>query len=59
VDDEFMSDYTDLIFDGTLCEGCGVFMNDEPVGHPVKCRQCKILDIETKKSQKQVDQKKG
>lgn len=54
-----MSDYTDLIFDGTLCEGCGVFMNDKPVGHPVKCRQCKILDIETKKSQKQVEQKKG
>ena len=34
-----MSDYTDDVLDGLMCEICGVFMG-ESVGYPRKCQTC-------------------
>lgn len=34
-----MGDVADAMLDGTLCEGCGVFMGDD-VGYPRKCDDC-------------------
>lgn len=36
-----MGDVADMILDGTLCEGCGVFMGDE-CGFPRLCDDCAI-----------------
>jgi len=35
-----MGEVADMMLDGTLCEGCGVFMGDE-VGYPRKCKACR------------------
>ena len=35
-----MGDVADAMLDGTLCAGCGVFMNLEPTGYPVYCTAC-------------------
>lgn len=32
-----MGDVADMMLDGTLCEGCGVFLNASPPGHPCYC----------------------
>ncbi len=34
-----MGDLTDMILDGTLCEGCGVYLG-EPVDYPRRCHRC-------------------
>lgn len=34
-----MGDTTDMMLDGTLCEGCGVFMG-EPCDFPRLCHDC-------------------
>lgn len=36
-----MGDIADMMLDGTLCEGCGVFLDEDNEGHiPRKCRVC-------------------
>jgi hypothetical protein len=36
-----MSTTSDLTLDGTLCSGCGVFINDDgAVGVPRQCEEC-------------------
>jgi Zn finger protein HypA/HybF involved in hydrogenase expression len=39
-----MGDVADMMIDGTLCEGCGVFMEGEALGVPRRCVDCKIDD---------------
>ena len=34
-----MGDVADMMLDGTLCEGCGVYLG-EAVDYPRRCRQC-------------------
>ena len=34
-----MGDIADAMLDGSLCEGCGVYMGDD-VGYPRKCSAC-------------------
>jgi Zn finger protein HypA/HybF involved in hydrogenase expression len=35
-----MGEVAEMMLDGTLCEGCGVFLNDEPTGYPCRCSGC-------------------
>ncbi len=35
-----MGEIADMMLDGTLCEGCGVFLNEEPQGYPCYCANC-------------------
>lgn len=35
-----MGDIADMVLDGTLCEGCGIYIDDEEPGHPRKCSDC-------------------
>jgi hypothetical protein len=35
-----MGEIAEMMLDGTLCEGCGDFLNDEPPGYPCYCRDC-------------------
>jgi len=36
-----MGEIAEMMLDGTLCEGCGVFLSDEPEGFPSYCSaQC-------------------
>lgn len=34
-----MGDVADMMLDGTLCEGCGVYLG-EAVDYPRRCKQC-------------------
>ncbi len=36
-----MGEVADMMLDGTLCQGCGVFLNDDPPGYPCSCHDCK------------------
>lgn len=36
-----MGDVADMMLDGTLCQGCGVFLNEDAPGFPCSCRNCK------------------
>jgi hypothetical protein len=36
-----MGDIADMMLDGTLCEGCGVFLNDDVPGYPCRCESCR------------------
>ena len=36
-----MGDVADMMLDGTLCAGCGVYLHGEPDGIPRECRECK------------------
>jgi hypothetical protein len=38
-----MGEIADAMLDGTLCEGCGVYMGDE-CGYPVRCDVCGPAD---------------
>jgi len=49
-----MSDTTDLIFDGVLCEECVGYIGNE-VGYPRKCSHCKSED---KRSSKKANKQK-
>jgi hypothetical protein len=40
-----------MMLDGTLCEGCGVFMGD-PHGFPRRCQDCKPCKSKRKKKGK-------
>ena len=35
-----MGDVADMMLDGTLCEGCGVYIESESDGVPRTCSQC-------------------
>ena len=35
-----MGEIAEMMLDGTLCEGCGVFLNAEPTGYPCYCNSC-------------------
>ena len=35
-----MGEIADMMLDGTLCEGCGVFLNDEAAGYSCYCEGC-------------------
>jgi hypothetical protein len=36
-----MGDIADMMLDGTLCEGCGVFLDEDNESHvPRRCRAC-------------------
>ena len=35
-----MGDVSEMMLDGTLCEGCGVYMDGEADGYPVRCASC-------------------
>jgi len=35
-----MGDVADMMLDGTLCEGCGVFLNANAPGYPCYCGDC-------------------
>ncbi len=35
-----MGDVADMMLDGTLCEGCGVYLGST-AGVPMRCRDCK------------------
>lgn len=41
-----MGEIADMHLDGTLCETCGVYMNDNPPGYPVYCSDCKDTEGE-------------
>ena len=36
-----MGDIADMMFDGTLCQGCGVYLPGDGQGIPRCCRDCK------------------
>lgn len=36
-----MGEIADMMLDGTLCEGCGVYIGDGD-GFPVRCPDCRI-----------------
>lgn len=36
-----MGEHAEMRLDGTLCEGCGVFLNDNPPGFPCYCNDCR------------------
>ncbi len=44
-----MGDVADMMLDGTLCEGCGVYLEGESFGVPRYCAGCRedrqMLDI--------------
>ena len=35
-----MGDVAEMILEGILCEGCGVFISEKGIGHPVTCKSC-------------------
>ena len=41
-----MGDIADAMLDGTLCQGCGVYLEIDPPGHPVWCPDCAPVDVE-------------
>ena len=36
-----MGEYADMVLDGTMCQGCGVFLGAESPGYPRSCRECR------------------
>lgn len=36
-----MGDVADMMLDGTLCEGCGVYLHGDGNGVPRRCRDCR------------------
>ena len=35
-----MGDIADMMLDGTLCEGCGEFLDEDSPGHSRRCSDC-------------------
>ena len=35
-----MGEIAEMMLDGTMCEQCGQFISDEPVGYPMVCDEC-------------------
>lgn len=36
-----MGEIADMMLDGTLCQGCGAYMDDSEPGHPRFCHSCR------------------
>ena len=36
-----MGEVAEMVINGELCEGCGVYLEGEPPGHPRHCKDCK------------------
>lgn len=36
-----MGEVADMMLDGTLCQVCGEFLNDDPPGYPCTCYGCR------------------
>ena len=53
-----MGEIAEMMLDGTLCQGCGVFLNDEAPGYPCTCRDCRPVEktaaAAERKAQRQV-----
>jgi len=41
-----MSETTDLVLEGVLCETCGGLIDETPVGHPRRCGECIEFDTD-------------
>ncbi|MCX7902113.1 MAG: hypothetical protein N2483_07470 [Burkholderiaceae bacterium] len=41
-----MGEIAEMMLDGTLCEGCGAYLQSEGRGLPRRCRDCKRSDRE-------------
>ena len=39
-----MGEVAEMMMDGTLCEGCGSFIDTNPPGHPRRCGDCGDVD---------------
>ena len=35
-----MGEIAEMMLDGTLCESCGTFLNENPIGFPDYCEEC-------------------
>jgi hypothetical protein len=35
-----MGEIADMMLDGTLCQSCGEYLDQEPCGYPVSCGGC-------------------
>lgn len=35
-----MGEVAEMMIDGTLCQGCGIFLNESAPGHPCHCYEC-------------------
>lgn len=40
-----MGDIADMMIEGVLCEGCGIYIEGEPPGYPRRCKDCKPAHI--------------
>lgn len=47
-----MGEVAEMMLDGTLCEGCGVFLNENSPGHPCHCHACAAENQAEKKTQR-------
>lgn len=45
-----MGEIAEMMLDGTLCEGCGVYLPGEAQGIPRRCRDCRPTKAERKAS---------
>jgi len=36
-----MGDIADMMLEGTLCAGCGVYLGEDDNGYPTYCEDCK------------------
>ena len=43
-----MGDIADMMLEGTLCEGCGVYLHGPASGFPRRCRDCRPSKAEQK-----------
>jgi len=44
-----MGDIADMMLDGTLCEGCGVYLDGDGEGFPRRCGDCLRHDKQEKR----------
>lgn len=43
-----MGEVADMMLEGILCEGCGVYLGDE-IGYPRRCKDCETRDAPAKR----------
>lgn len=41
-----MGEIAEMMLDGTLCEGCGVFLDGDAEGFPRRCEDCRDCEYE-------------
>ena len=49
-----MGDIADMMLEGVLCEGCGVYLDGESPGYPRYCGSCKRTEPKKKKPRNEV-----